>query len=267
MLRALGFPPNLDPNGDYLTLVSSADREIGSDWLEADVDQAHLQRLNEGFSGAGLYLPESGQVVGMLTDAVIDGDRGGYIGRMLPLSAIRRYWHEIDDLLPLPWLEHRACRVELRAAVAAAAVKADLNSVFATAFPMFSRHQDLTTPWEAIRYVAESVLVDHGVRSFLVALAPHLDGAALSRLSDWARRWQPSWASEIVMSRPPVTSIVVMLRTPTRNGKTHVEVAARPLINGLWAGAEEVVMARKDRIREKAEKLISDQVSSSAPSS
>jgi hypothetical protein len=123
-LRALGFPDGAETTGDYVTVNSSSDRVLSDEWLQADADQAHLQRLAEGFSGAGLYLPESGEVVvGMLTDAILDDDRGGYIGRMLPLSAIRRYWPDIDDLLPLPWLEPRDSRAQLRAALQAEPVK------------------------------------------------------------------------------------------------------------------------------------------------
>src|ERR1700722_6958111 len=128
-LRALGFPRILDENGSYATVTSSSDRVLGNEWLQTDADQAHLQLLEKGFSGAGLFLPESGKVVGMLTDAVLGGDRGGTTGRMLPLSTIRRYWAELDDLLPVSWLESRACRAELRAAMTDAVVTTDLRRV------------------------------------------------------------------------------------------------------------------------------------------
>jgi hypothetical protein len=257
-LRALGFPDGAETTGDYVTVNSSSDRRLGIEWLQADADQAHLQRLAEGFSGAGLYLPESGEVVaGMLTDAILDDDRGGYIGRMLPLSAIRRYWPDIDDLLPLPWLGPQDSRAQLRAAFQGAAIETDLASIFAAAFPATTCREEFLTPWEAIRYVGESVVGKDRLRAFLVALAPHLDQGSRSRLAGWAQRWRPGWAAEIGHGKSPRTSIVVMLRTPTRNGKTHVEVAARPLVNGRWAGPEEVAMARRDQVREKAEKLIS----------
>jgi hypothetical protein len=264
-LRALGFPSVLDGNGDYVTVTSSADRAIGPEWLQTDADQAHLQRLVEGFSGAGLYLAESGQVVGMLTDAIFDEDAGGYVGRMLPLSTIRRYWDEIDDFLPLSWLEPRRCRSELRTAVAGATVTGDLGRLVAMTFQLSGRQDDLETPWEAIRYVAESVMGDNRLRTFLVALAPDLDDRARSRLVIWANRWKPDWGREIELARPPITSIVVMLRTPTKNGKTHVAVTARPLVNGVWAAPEAAVMVPRNQLREKTEALVSAQISKLRP--
>jgi hypothetical protein len=257
-LRALGFPDGAEVTGDYATVNSSSDRVLGYEWLQADAEQAHLQRLAEGFSGAGLYLPESGEVVvGMLTDAILDDDRGGYIGRMLPLSVIRRYWPDIDDLLPLPWLEPRSGRAQLRTTVKGAVIRTDLGSIFATAFPAIACQEDFQNPWEAIRYVGESVVGEDRLRTFLITLAPHLDPGTRSRLGDWAQRWRPDWAAEIGHGKPPRTSIVVTMRTPTRNGKTHVEVAARPLVNARWIGPEEVVTVRRDQVREKAEKLVS----------
>jgi vWA-MoxR associated protein C-terminal domain/vWA-MoxR associated protein middle region (VMAP-M) 8/Trypsin-like peptidase domain len=264
LLRGRGFPRNLDANGDYVTVTSSSDRMVGNEWLQTDAAEAHLQPLARGFSGAGLYLPETGKVVGMLTDSVLDGDGGGRTGRMLPLSTIRRYWAELDDLLPLSWLDSPRCRAELRAAVANAVVATDLRAVIASALPLRC-WDELRTPWEAIRFVGESVLSDDGLRKFLMALAPYLDAVPRSRLIAWAGRWRADWVLDIGRCQPPVTSIVVTLRTPTRNGKTHVEVAARPWVNGQWTAPEESATVRRSQIKQKAEQLISAQVSKIRP--
>ncbi|MGV9884626.1 hypothetical protein ACWDVB_36360, partial [Streptomyces sp. NPDC003379] len=99
-LRALGFPFGHDKDGTHVTPRTSADRLLGQEWLEVDVEQAHPQRLGEGFSGAAVYDPRTGLVVGIVTDAVLDGDQEGYIGRMLPPDTIRGHWEGLDALLP-----------------------------------------------------------------------------------------------------------------------------------------------------------------------
>jgi vWA-MoxR associated protein C-terminal domain/Trypsin-like peptidase domain len=263
-LEALGFPPNLDGNGDYVKLSSSSYRDLGSEWLQADVDAAHLQRLNHGFSGAGLYAADSGRVVGMITDAILESERGGYIGRMLPLATIRRYWEPVDDLLPLAWMAAPA-RTALRAAVAGSAVAADLNAVLAAALPMVGPLEKLATPWAAIRYAAESGLSDPELRlrTFLGKLIHFLDASGRSRLANWAQAHMPAWAAEIAAAHAPVTSIVITLGTPTKRGKTHVKITARSLVDGIWAGPGEELLAPRDqpeKLRAQAEKLIDAQI-------
>jgi hypothetical protein len=261
-LEALGFPKHMDDNGDYVRLSSSSYRDLGNEWLQADVDAAHLERLNHGFSGAGLYIADSGLVVGMITDTVLEDERGGYIGRMLPLTTIRRYWENVDDHLPLSWMEC-AARVALRAAVSEALVTADLNTVLATAFPMVGPFEEVSTPWAAIRYAAESGTGDQELRlrTFLGKLMYFLDDTARSRLAAWARAHAPAWTGEIQRAHAPVTSIVITLGTPTRNGKTHVEITARPLVDGVWVADGEKKIAHRDQVRAKTEELITSQVS------
>lgn len=259
-LRALGFPQHHDGDGIHVTLRTSGDRMLREEWLQIDVPQAHLQSLSEGFSGAGAWIPDSGRVAGVITNAVLNEDGSGFIGRMLPLSTIRRYWEGIDDLLPLSWLEPQP-RQELRAAVSGAAVTADLGRVFKMAFPTFLRSPDFQTPWAAIRYVGECVPGDDRLRLFLSKLMAYLDSSARSRLTDWARRWLPEAVDEFRRTEAPVTSIVIMLRTPTRNGRTHVELTAGPLIDGLWAAKPYKLTVRRDQIQAKAEKVVTSQVS------
>lgn len=259
-LSALGFPPDHDDDGIHVTLRTSDDRLLREEWLQIDVPQAHLEGLSKGFSGAGAWIPESRQVAGVITDAVLNDDGSGFIGRMLPLSTIRRYWEGIDDLLPLSWLEPQP-RQDLRAAVAGATATADLGKVFKMTFPTFLRSPDFQTPWAAIRYVGECVPGDDRLRLFLSKLMAYLDGSARSRLTDWARRWLPEAVDEVQRAKDPVASIVIMLRTPTRNGKTHVELTARPLIDGLWAAKPYKRPVPRDQLQAKTEKVITSQVS------
>jgi hypothetical protein len=258
-LRALGFPRHHGHDGIHVTLRTSDDRLLREEWLQIDVEQAHLQSLSKGFSGAGAWIPESGQVAGVITDAVLNDDGSGFIGRMLPLTTIRRYWEGVDDLLPLSWLEPRP-RQELRAAVDGATVTTRPGEVFKMAFPKFLRAPDFETPWAAIRYVGECVSGDDRMWIFLSKLIPYLDGSARFRLTDWARRWLPAAVDELQQAKAPVTSIVIMLRTPTRNGKTHVELTARSIVNRSWTGAPYKIMVRRDQIQAKTEKVITSQV-------
>jgi len=261
VLRALGFPADIDANGTYVEMSSSSDRAVGGEWLAADVEAAHLQRVKGGFSGAGLYLPESGKVAGIITDAVLEDDgRGGYIGRMMPLTTIRRYWEAIDDLLPLPWMDFQP-RAELREAVANATVTADLDRILKGAFPMVGSQDGFRSAWAAIRYVAESVQAEHGLATFLHKLAAHLGDGTWSRLVDWARRWAPEWVPGIAGAEARATAIVISLRTPTRNGKTHVEITARPRVDGLWIAPGETLVTRRSQLQAVTEGLVTSQVS------
>lgn len=259
-LGALGFPGGHGRDGLHVTLHTSDDRVLGGEWLQIDVELGHLATLSRGFSGAGVCVSETGQVVGMITDAVKDHDGGGYIGRMLPLSTIRRYWEGIDDLLPLSWLEPRQ-RQELRAALDGAKVATDLDNIFGRAFPAFLRVPPFGTPWAAIRYVGESVPGDDRFRLFLLKLTPYLDAGARSRLTDWARRWLPEAVAEFQQAQPPVTSIVIMVRTPTRKGATHRELTARPLVEGTWVAGPQTHVVHRDKIQAMTEKIVTSQVS------
>jgi vWA-MoxR associated protein C-terminal domain/vWA-MoxR associated protein middle region (VMAP-M) 8/Trypsin-like peptidase domain len=259
-LRALGFPRHHDRDGIHVTLRGSDDRELSEEWLQVDVEEAHLRRLGRGFSGAAAWIAESGQVAGMITSAELDGEGGGFTGRMLPLRAIRRYWEGIDDFLPLPWLD-RQSRRELRAAVGGVTVTAGLGGIFKTAFPAFLRGQDFRTPWAAIRYAAEAVPGEDSLPLFLPRLAAYLDGGARSRLTDWTRRWLPAAAAELERAHPPVTSLVITLRTPMRHGKTHLELTAGPHVGGRPVTAPQRVMVPRAQLQAKIEKVITAQVS------
>jgi hypothetical protein len=191
-LSAHGSPYNLYANGDYVTVSGNAERVMGNEWLQVDGEAAHLQCITRGFSGAGLYRSESRPFVGMLTDS----ERDGYIGRRLPLSAIRRYWPSLDDLLPYRWLETSECTAALRPAVADAAVTIDLRTIVAEAL-YISCEDELSTPWQAIRWVGEEAFGKDSMRRFLVALTRHLDGPARARGTAWSHAWMPDWSTDI----------------------------------------------------------------------
>lgn len=260
-LHALGFPRGHEDNGIHVTLRTSDDRMLAREWLQADVDQAHLQNLSEGFSGAAVWIPGSNLVAGMITDAVLNEDGNGFIGRMLPLSTIRRYWDGLDDLLPLQWLAPDP-RQELRAAVDGMTPTADLGSIFRKAFPAFLRPPpDFRSVWDAIRYVGESLQGEDRLQRYLVALSAHLGGEARLRLAGWIRRWFPAAAGLFEQTGAPAASIVIVLSTPTRDGAKHIAMTVREVRGGTWATLQPAAKVRRDQIQPQVEKAITRQVS------
>ncbi|WP_405663064.1 trypsin-like peptidase domain-containing protein [Streptomyces sp. RK9] len=191
-LRALGFPRGHEENGTHVTLRTSEDRQLSSEWLEMDVEQAHLQRLDEGFSGAAVYDIESCQVVGIVTDAVLAGDQEGYLGRMLSLDVIRRHWEGLDDLLPLDWLP-TAPRRELRALFEGVEVEAGvLELAVRRAFPTLRRDPPpLRSVWQAIRYVAEELTGEDRLARLLGEVGRWSPGGSGPGVAAWTRRWTP----------------------------------------------------------------------------
>jgi hypothetical protein len=277
-LQGRGFPAAPGPHGDYVAVTSSAALTLGGEWLQTNVAEAHLQPLARGFSGAGLFLPHTGKVVGMLTDAVLGSARGGYTGRMLPLSTIRRYWPDLDDLIPATWLDSRKCRAELRAAVTGAGTFADddVRNLLRATLPFLCRSTsqssadpawDIKTPWEAVRYVGESAVDEVSLRQFLRAMAPHLSDQARKRLAAWTHCWRAEWEAELdAGAELPVTTLVVEVRTPTRGGRTKAVVAVSPWVDGkpLPGRAEEHDVPRNE-IEKTAGRLIAAQLSRLRP--
>ncbi|NUP53633.1 MAG: trypsin-like peptidase domain-containing protein [Catenulispora sp.] len=196
-IRGLGFPPTVWETGTHVTLRTSIDRVLKDEWLEVDVEKAHLQQLSGGFSGAAVYLPENGAVVGMLTDAILKDGRGP-LGKILPLDTIRRHWEELDDLLDLDWLEPEPRR-ELRLLVAGAQPEKHLRIPLMKAFPdLVPRHipESFSSVWDAIRFVGEEVKRTGAVATFLRELAGYLPDPPRSALLAWCQRHFPQPAEE-----------------------------------------------------------------------
>jgi hypothetical protein len=256
-LIVLGFPPEHGRDGIHAVIRASADQPLRREWLQVEIADPGRQRLSEGFSGAAAYIPGTNEVVGMITDAVLDDDGRGIIGHMLPLATIRRYWEPLDDLLPLAWLPARP-RQELRALISQAGVSAQLAAIFRTAFPAFRGElPEFGSIWEAIRYVGES-MVEPGrqLRPFLVALSIHLDEGARHLLTDFIRRWL---AAPGPAARPPdalATSIVIRMDTPTRNGRTHLDMTIEVMIEGQRVSQSPVLRIRRDQLQARVEKAV-----------
>ncbi|MBW5424921.1 hypothetical protein GKQ77_25700 [Streptomyces sp. BG9H] len=261
-LRALGFPFGHEKDGTHVTLRTSADRLLGQEWLEIDVEQAHLRRLGEGFSGAAVYDPGTHLVVGIVTDAVLGGDQEGYIGRMLPLDTIRGHWEGLDDFLPLDWLPD-APRRELRALFDG--VRLDPGTLELTvrrAFPTFRRPLPaFRSPWHAIRYVGEELTGEER----LLKMLPELGAAARVPVGPWLRRWMPDRydgeAHAAFPSRrpsPPTGSVVFRAQSMTRAG--GIDLSVSTVVDGVPVGRAGPVRIRRQQLRAKTEALLAEQI-------
>ncbi|WP_167532756.1 trypsin-like peptidase domain-containing protein [Streptomyces alboniger] len=263
-LRALGFPFGHEKDGTHVTLRTSADRLLGQEWLEIDVEQAHLQRLGEGFSGAAVYDPGTNLVVGIVTDAVLSGDQEGYIGRMLPLDTIRGHWEDLDDFLPLDWLPD-APRRELRALFDG--VRLDpgtLELAVRRAFPTFRRPLPaFRTAWHAIRYAGEELTGEDR----LLRLLPELGAAAIVTVDPWLRRWMPDRYDDLAHApaapRPPsrpTGSVVFRAQPMTRGGAIDLSVST--VIDGVPVSRAGPVRVRRQQLRARTEALLAEQIGS-----
>ncbi|MGW5735695.1 MULTISPECIES: VMAP-C domain-containing protein [Streptomyces] len=264
-LRALGFPFGHEQEGTHVTLTTSADRLLGQEWLEVDVRQAHLRRLDEGFSGAAVYDPESGAVVGMVTDAVLGGDQEGYIGRMLPIETIRRHWEDLDDFLPLDWLPGEPRR-ELRALFDGTHLdSAALELLVRRAFPAFRRPLPaFRSIWHAIRYVGEELTGDERLVRLLRALGTRLPEVDVGA---WLRRWMPEHHVEEAddgkgarEAAAPVGSVMFRAESMTRGAGLDLTVCT--VVDGVPVASSGPVRIRPRQLRTKVEAMLAEQIAS-----
>ncbi|WP_409060633.1 trypsin-like peptidase domain-containing protein [Streptomyces sp. SYP-A7185] len=264
-LRALGFPFGHEQEGTHVTLTTSADRLLGQEWLEVDVRQAHLRRLDEGFSGAAVYDPESGAVVGMVTDAVLGGDQEGYIGRMLPIETIRRHWEDLDDFLPLDWLPGEPRR-ELRALFDGTHLDpAALELLVRRAFPTFRRPLPaFRSIWHAIRYVGEELTGDERLVRLLRALGTRLPEVDVGA---WLRRWMPEHHVEEAddgkaarEAAAPVGSVMFRAESMTRGAGLDLTVCT--VVDGVPVASSGPVRIRPRQLRTKVEAMLAEQIAS-----
>lgn len=249
-LRAGGFRTGFEKTGSYVTLSTAPDMELAAEWWQVDIDPNRPERLAEGFSGSAVYLVATGEVVGMITDA--DLRRGGLMGAMMPLSALRGHWEELDDLLWLPWAAQAHAR-ELRKIVANAA--APLAQIYLEAFPGMTPGRELRSVWDAIRYVAEEGFEEDRIPRFLALLVPHLPVATAAQLVSWARqvlRVELSSVRKRATHGP--ASIIVRLDRQT-HGNIY-ELSFTSLVDGIPRQAVPAVEVTAAQVRGQVEKTL-----------
>lgn len=247
-LGAYGFPRTKEHSGSVVSLSTRPDMDLRQEWWQLDVPEPHLESLKPGFSGAAVYLPGTGEVVGMVTDT--DRSVDGRSGRMLPLRSIRRHWEDIDDLFELGWLT-AAERRRLRQTVRGVAPAVPLGDVYREAFPGFPSVRPFRSVWDAIRYVAEEIIEPDGLRRFLVTLSRHLDDDDRRRMAPWVGR--VAAPGEGPAGAAP-TSVIVRLDRMTR-GDVY-ELTVLTLIDGMAGPYQGPVEVRRDELRDRVEQLL-----------
>jgi NTP-dependent ternary conflict system VMAP-like protein/trypsin-like peptidase len=254
-LRAGGFRAGFDKTGSYITMRTSPDMQLsasgrgqGTEWWQVDVDQSRPERLADGFSGAAVYNVDTGEVLGMITDA--DLKRGGVMGRMLPLPVLRQHWEELDDLLWLPWIPQGYAR-ELRAMIADAVVP--VGEAYEEAFPGPPPDRELRSVWDAIRYTAEERFEEDRLPRFLAVLCRYLPRSVADQVRAWSRR---ALGLELPFVRERLghgpASIIVRLERLTRGDKYELSFAT--LVDGVPRQPFPPVEVVADQVRAQVEK-------------
>lgn len=248
-LRACGFRLGFEPTGTYVTVRTAPDMTLGSDWWQLDVDQDRPERLAEGFSGAAVYLAETGEVIGMVSDA--DLDSSGRMGRMLPLSALRRYWEDFDDLLSLPWLtaaDRRALREIVRDA------QAPVLRAYSEAFPGLGPWPEFRSVWDAIRYVAEERFEEDRLVRFLARLTGYLPRDTADQLAAWIRRVLGAGPAPLGQEASMPASIIIRLERRTHGGTYELTLSS--LLHGNPGHATQPVEVEAGQVRKVVERIL-----------
>jgi vWA-MoxR associated protein C-terminal domain/vWA-MoxR associated protein middle region (VMAP-M) 8/Trypsin-like peptidase domain len=249
-LRACGFRRGFEQTGSYSTLRTAPDMTLGAEWWQVDVDPDRPERLAAGFSGAAVYLVSSGEVIGMISDADLAG--GGLMARMLPLSALRRHWEELDDLLWLPWASQADTRV-LREIVKGSV--APLRQIYLEAFPGTRPGENFSSVWDAIRYVAEERFEEDGLSCFLGRLIPHVSRTVAERLVSWSRQvlgTELSYDGHRGARSP--ASIIIRLERRT-HGDSY-ELTLTSLVDGRPGHPTPAVEVGAGQVREEVERRL-----------
>ncbi len=205
-----GFPPDAGPFGAVMRLRTGSASGIG-EWLHVEAATGHAETPRAGFSGAGVFDEVTGHVYGMISDASASQDRR--TGRMIPLTEVRKYWEDLDDLLDLGWLGGEARR-KLRSILRRIDTDANLTELVEAEFHPAIAPPVFRSVWHATRYVAEDLYDDDRLGRFLQALISKTSGGpAVKALRVWMDRHL-----EPPASRPGISSIVIRLDTKTKGG-------------------------------------------------
>jgi hypothetical protein len=202
-----GFPSRKDGNERHATVTTGPHLLTRNEWWEIRTVQG--VPLEKGFSGSAVYDIATGGVIGMVTNAELRDGRAG-LGWMLPLSRIRAYWEDLDDVLPLRWLTADARR-ELRRLLDGVPfgdpLAADLERVVGR-----RPRERFGSAWASVRYVAEGFPEDRLAR-YLGALGGGLPEPRRQGFAAWLRRHLP--AAEPAPDAQAPASVIVRLEHAT----------------------------------------------------
>ncbi|MUN39832.1 VMAP-C domain-containing protein [Actinomadura litoris] len=242
-----GFPARPDGGERHATVTTRAQRSMRDEWWELKPGPGDW--LERGYSGSAVYDLDTHEVIGMVTNAEIRDGRAA-LGWMLPVTRIRHYFEELDDLLPLTWLTPEARR-DLRGLLEGVRftdpLAADLARVVGRP-PL----EGFRSAWGAVRHVAEGWSAEHLAR-YLAALGPRLPEDRGRRLASWSGRH--------LGAAPPrpgdePASVIVRLERLTHGD-------AFDLTLHTWADGREgpslpTERVTKDRVRGAVEKGVAD---------
>ncbi|MFI7640608.1 trypsin-like peptidase domain-containing protein [Nonomuraea sp. NPDC049400] len=197
-LKAYGFRKGNEVTGSIATVTADWTHSLLGEWTQLTSVTGHGERLERGFSGAAVYSPRSGLVVGMVTDA--DQDPSRRTGLMLSCRALREHWEDLDDWLAPAWATQEDWR-ELRRLVRELVAPEAAARAYLSAFAGRPLDKEFGSAWDAVRFVVEEHPADGDWRqgeelaALLDSMAAHLPRQhAFERLLAWRRR---------VLARPP----------------------------------------------------------------
>ncbi|QXJ24505.1 trypsin-like peptidase domain-containing protein [Actinomadura graeca] len=237
---ACGFPNRKDDGERYASVTTSPHQRMRREWWELRTLPGHW--LEEGFSGSAVHDEATGEVIGMVTNAELGRDRRASLGWMLPISRMRLYWEELDDLLPLGWLTspaRRELRTLLDGVPFTAPLARDLGAV--TGRPPVEAPR---SAWDSVRLVAEGFPEDRLTR-YLGTLGRHLPGPRRHHLDTWtARHLRPAPGPPRADTASALASLIVRLERVTFGNAFDVTVHT-------WIDGAEGPSQRTERVRER----------------
>ncbi|QDQ13001.1 S1 family peptidase [Streptomyces spectabilis] len=175
------------------------------DWVQLDGLDSATAWIEPGFSGAAVWDPATGRVVGMVTAAL--GDRATRAAWMLPMEAAARLWPALAPAVnghappgaapraPKPPTDHQQFALA-DALLRVSLVEEDRAATLRRLLPPHIRHgvRDHPRPRLQVFYVVQACVDHHDGRAALVAALRLLDessaaaGAALALIDEvWPR--------------------------------------------------------------------------------
>ncbi|GAA2603559.1 trypsin-like peptidase domain-containing protein [Actinomadura fulvescens] len=245
VLGTYGFPNPRERFERHITVTTGPSMMQRREWWQVKAEPG--DQILEGYSGAAVYDPHTREVVGMVTDSDLRGT-DGQVGRMLPLAAIRRYWEELDDHLPLTWLT-RPARHSLRRLLTGAVTAAPLEELVTEAVGPIPGWRGFRSVWDAVRSVAEGWPDDpERLTRWIAVLRRHLPDRDLAA---WTRTHLPDARAATGTAADGTASVIVRLERVTHDNAYDVTV--HTWIDGAEGARQETVRVPERAVRQTVE--------------